>query len=93
MARRGLVALPQDGFRVPRPLHTVDGRWMTDGWTAWTYVECRHATAEDVPACIDAVRAFHRMLLVMSEFGDFDDWEASSEKRAADLLLTYLRVR
>ena len=31
------------------------------------------------------------MLLVMSEYGDFDDWSNSSEKTAAELILDFAR--
>jgi Ser/Thr protein kinase RdoA (MazF antagonist) len=56
-----LAAVPENGFRVCRPLASRDGRWMTaDGWTAWTFVQGRPAVSEDVPACIDAIRALHR---------------------------------
>ena len=58
-----LAHLPQVGFRIPRPVQTRDGRWLTDdGWTAWSYLEGRHATADDVPACTDAILALHRAL-------------------------------
>lgn len=57
------ATVPQDGFRLPRPLRTTDGQWITpEGWTAWTFVEGRHATGDDVPACIAGIQAFHRAL-------------------------------
>jgi Ser/Thr protein kinase RdoA (MazF antagonist) len=58
-----LASLHQVGFRMPRPLQTRAGRWLAeDNWTAWTYLEGQHATAQDVPACIDAIVALHRAL-------------------------------
>jgi Phosphotransferase enzyme family len=57
------ATLPQEGFRVPKPIPTATGTWMTaDGWTAWTFVQGRHATRADIPACIAAIQAFHRAI-------------------------------
>jgi Ser/Thr protein kinase RdoA (MazF antagonist) len=62
------------GFRLPQPIATVDGRWMTDaGWTAWTFLEGRHATAADVPACIDGIVALHRALRGIPKHPLMDD--------------------
>ena len=36
------------------------------------------------------IRAALRMLLVMVVFGDLDDWETCSEKRAAELVIDYM---
>jgi hypothetical protein len=55
--------LPQEGFRIPGPIQTVHSTWITpDGWTAMTYLEGRQATADDIPECIPAILAFHRVL-------------------------------
>lgn len=55
--------IAESGFRIPRPRATIDHAWMTDdGWTASTFLEGRHATADDIPACIQAILAFHRAL-------------------------------
>jgi hypothetical protein len=55
--------LPEVGFRVPRPVATRDGRWVSsDGWTAWNHVEGVHAGRADVPAAINAIRAFHQAI-------------------------------
>lgn len=52
-----------EGYRLPQPIATVGGRWITDdGWTAWTFLEGRHSTADDVPACIAGIQALHRAL-------------------------------
>jgi hypothetical protein len=62
------------GFRLPQPIPTVEGRWMTDsGWTAWTFLEGRHATAADVPACIDGIVALHRALAEIPKHPLMDD--------------------
>jgi hypothetical protein len=51
------------GFRLPRPLPTVQHTWITsDGWSAWTFLEGRHATSDDIPACIPAIVALHQAL-------------------------------
>jgi uncharacterized protein (TIGR02569 family) len=50
----------EDGYRLAKPIPLKRGGWLTrDGWTAWTYVEGTPATAADIPACIDAIRALH----------------------------------
>jgi hypothetical protein len=57
------AGIKQDGFRVPQPLPTHDGQWITpQGWTAMTFMEGRRAGPEEVPACIAALQAFHRAL-------------------------------
>jgi hypothetical protein len=62
------------GFRLPQPIATVNGRWMTDtGWTAWTFLDGRHATAADVPACIDGIVALHRALREIPKHPLMDD--------------------
>jgi Ser/Thr protein kinase RdoA (MazF antagonist) len=60
--------LHEEGFRVSHPLMTVDHAWITEeGWTAMTYVEGRHATRDDIPACIEAIRALHKALKPMAK--------------------------
>jgi hypothetical protein len=55
--------LKQDGFRFPKALPTKEGQWITqDGWTAWTVVEGRHSTKEDVGGIIEGIIAFHKAL-------------------------------
>jgi uncharacterized protein (TIGR02569 family) len=50
-------------FRVPRPLHTRQGTWLTsDGWAAWTFVEGRAAGPNDAPMMARAIAAFHRAI-------------------------------
>src|SRR6266702_7313559 len=56
-------ALEQDGFRFPKALQTKEGKWITtDGWTAWTVVEGRHSTTEDVAEVIEGIVAFHQAI-------------------------------
>jgi len=66
--------LDSRGFRLPQPITTLDGRWMTDtGWTAWTFLEGRHATAADVPACMDGILALHHALREIPKHPLMDD--------------------
>jgi hypothetical protein len=47
-------------FRVPRPIRTTDGAWLTQsGWSAWTFVSGKASAAADLPRVIPAVEAFH----------------------------------
>jgi Ser/Thr protein kinase RdoA (MazF antagonist) len=53
-------------FRVPRPLHTRQGTWITsDGWAAWTFVEGRSAGPDDAPMMAGAIEAFHRAIAAL----------------------------
>jgi hypothetical protein len=66
--------LRAEGFRIPRPLPTVEGSWITaDGWTAWSFLEGRHATPEDIPACIAAIQSFHQALKTIPKHPLMDD--------------------
>lgn len=57
------VDLPQVGFRLPQPVRTLDGLWITsDGWTAMKVIEGQRAQEKDLPACIDALNAFHHAI-------------------------------
>lgn len=56
-------ALPQAGFRIPLAHPTRQGTWRTtDNWTAWSYLEGRHAVPADIPQIIPAAQAYHRAL-------------------------------
>jgi len=46
-------------FRVPRPRRARDGNWLHGGWSCWTFAEGAHATADDAPAMVRAIEAFH----------------------------------
>jgi hypothetical protein len=66
--------LPQDFFRLPRPLLTVHQTWITaDGWTAATFLEGRIAEPEDIPACIHSARAFHAAISTVPMHPLMDD--------------------
>jgi len=60
-----MESVVEDGFRVARPLRTLDGAGSFDGWTASSYLkgaEPRHDAAPRWPDIIDAGRAFHRAI-------------------------------
>lgn len=48
----------QHGFRVARPIATLDGRWSIDGWSAWTRVTGEHSITR-WPELLTAAAAFH----------------------------------
>jgi len=66
--------LPDDGFRLPNGVPTRDGAWITpSGWTAWTFVTGRHASAADIPACIPAITKLHAALRSVPKHPLLDD--------------------
>jgi Ser/Thr protein kinase RdoA (MazF antagonist) len=82
------AGIVEDGFRVPRPVHTRDGSWLATAaegghWSAWTYVEGRAATAADAPQMADAIAAFHRAIAGAPYPAHIDRW--TSPYRRADL--------
>jgi uncharacterized protein (TIGR02569 family) len=54
-----LHTLPQEGFRIERPLPASDGSWVVDGWTAWTFLDGISATPADATAVARATHALH----------------------------------
>jgi uncharacterized protein (TIGR02569 family) len=59
-----VVALPEDGFRLPRPRPRIDGTgWVVDGWVAWERVAGEHRTwGADWPAAVDVAHRLHLAL-------------------------------
>jgi uncharacterized protein (TIGR02569 family) len=56
-------AMQEHGFRIPKPLKSNDGPWVTpDGWSAWTFVAGQPATPDDIPQVVTAIQAFHQAL-------------------------------
>lgn len=53
------LRLPQEGFRLPAPIGAEDGRWVVDGWCAWSRVAGEHSTTR-WPELLAAGTAFHR---------------------------------
>jgi hypothetical protein len=54
-----LDVIVEDGFRVIKPVRTVDGRWLEAGWTAWRWIDGEHERAKwrDVTVAADALHA------------------------------------
>jgi uncharacterized protein (TIGR02569 family) len=50
--------IEQRGFRLSRPIAATDGRWIVDGWSAWTRVQGEHSTTR-WPELLEAASAFH----------------------------------
>jgi hypothetical protein len=58
--------LPAKGFRLPRPVRSLQGTWLApSGWSAWTYIPGHPATAADTHAVIPAIEALHQELAVL----------------------------
>lgn len=55
-----LADLPEDGFRLARPVRAADGRWAVDGWTASRWVVGESGPVGHWPEVLAAARAFHR---------------------------------
>jgi uncharacterized protein (TIGR02569 family) len=83
-----MASLPEDGFRVARPLRTADGAWSHSGWSASRHLagtEPDHAVAPRWPEIIAAGRAFHRALAGVPRPGFLDrrsSWWATGDKVA-----------
>ncbi len=56
-----LAVLPEQGFRVPRPVRSVAGSWVVDGWSAFSWVAGAEA-GDRYDEVISAGAAFHRAL-------------------------------
>ena len=53
----------QRDFRWPTLKKTVDGNCHTnEGWTAWTYLEGKHADSSNIIECINAINSYHKAL-------------------------------
>jgi len=51
----------QRGFRLAQPIRARDGRWVVDGWTAWTRVPGAHSTTR-WPELLTAAHALHEAI-------------------------------
>lgn len=58
----------QRGFRLARPIPALDGRWVFDGWSAWSRVAGDHSTTR-WPEMLDAAAAFHAAIAAEPEPG------------------------
>ncbi|MFD0412385.1 aminoglycoside phosphotransferase [Streptomyces sp. NPDC127108] len=80
--------LPEDGFRVARPLRARTGAWTHAGWTASRFVtgaEPDHAAAPRWLDVVAAGRAFHRALADVPRPAFLDrrrDWWALGDRVA-----------
>jgi hypothetical protein len=55
-----LIGVSDDGFRLSRPVRSMDGEWIVaGGWTAWTYVEGRAIHPKDTTAAVKSIQALH----------------------------------
>ncbi|HVZ58640.1 MAG TPA: phosphotransferase [Patescibacteria group bacterium] len=56
-------SIKENGFRVPKPIPTRSGKWITnDGWTAWHVLEGNHDFENYIPESIQAIVSFHRAI-------------------------------
>ncbi len=56
-------SIKEDGFRVPKPIPTKSGKWITDdGWTAWHTLDGNHNFESHIPESIQAIVAFHKAI-------------------------------
>jgi uncharacterized protein (TIGR02569 family) len=56
-----LIDLHPIGLRLPRPMRSLEELWIFQGWTAWTYVDGRHAP-DRWPEVIAAGHRLHHLL-------------------------------
>ena len=64
----------QNGFRLPQPLRTLAGEWITpSGWTAMAYLAGRCPTQADLPACIAGIEALHKAIRLVPKNPLMDD--------------------
>lgn len=66
-----LTALSEKGFRVSRPIRSLQQTWMVDGWCAFRKVVGYHC-AGLLPEKLSACRAFHAALAGIPRPGFFD---------------------
>jgi len=55
--------IKEDGFRIPRLIKTLDGKWVTeDRWSAWTFLEGNHDYKPHIKETIIAIGKFHEAI-------------------------------
>lgn len=57
-----LAKLPEDGFRVARPVRTRQGGWLAAGWTAYEHVDGRESIEGHFDERFAAAAALHTAL-------------------------------
>jgi hypothetical protein len=51
-----------DNFRVPRPLRSVDSRYVVEGWTAWEFLDGKTVEGEKFGERLRVCRSFQKCL-------------------------------
>ncbi|MDA1317111.1 MAG: aminoglycoside phosphotransferase family protein, partial [bacterium] len=77
--------IKEQGFRIPKPIKTVDGNYITtDGWTAWTFLEGGHTYQGMIPQMIESIESFHRAMnnVPRPDFFDEDNPYRRADKYA-----------
>ena len=57
-----LSHLPTNGFRIERPVRTVNGKWFADGWCGWERLQGEHDTKQRWDQVIQVTENFHQEL-------------------------------
>lgn len=76
------ATIEQRGFRLARPIPARDGRWVVDGWTAWTRLPGVHS-ATRWPELLAAAAGFHEAVRnvprpeVISRQADANRWRVA----------------
>ena len=52
----------QKTFRFPRPVKSLEGEWIVDGWIAWSYVRGNVTLSNNLKEQFEICDDFHRML-------------------------------
>ncbi len=81
-------ALQQRGFRLAPPIRARDGRWIVDGWGAWTRI-VGERRSDRWPELLAAADAFHRVVagVARPEFIDrrSDRWRIAARVAWSEL--------
>jgi uncharacterized protein (TIGR02569 family) len=79
--------LPEDGFRISRPVRSRAGSWTVAGWSAWSRVEGSHDVSSRWPDVFAAGAAFHAALRDVERPGFLDarrDFWSQGDRAAWD---------
>ncbi len=71
-----LDAIEENGFRVIKPVRSVEGTWLEHGWTAWCWFDGHHERARwhDVVAATDAFHAAVPKAIAQAGVAPRPDW-------------------
>lgn len=67
-----LAAVVEDGFRISRPVHTIDGAWTSHGWGATTWVDGTVGAEGRWGQLLAAATAFHDAIAHIPRPSGFD---------------------